>query len=160
MDLAGLVEDVEHVILGFDERGWPRWTEVSAAAQRTEREVSFVGDELRGAVESHLGAALEGYVTRHGGTLGEARRGSVFVGGSLTGVQMACAVGVRCIGFVDVDVDADADAHDPGLGLGLGDERIRFEEAGASAVIASTRELAEALNARWDAQWCSRQYCC
>jgi phosphoglycolate phosphatase-like HAD superfamily hydrolase len=176
VDLVGLVEDVEHVILEFDGRACSQWAEVFAAAQRSERELSLVGGDSRRAVEAQLAdlgvrqyfaaiepleakghgdpsgvtqdsrrlvAAVEGYAARHGGELGAARRASVFVSGSLTGVQGAGAAEVRCIGLAD-----------------CADERRRFEEAGASAVVASIRELVDALNARWDAQWCSRQYCC
>jgi beta-phosphoglucomutase-like phosphatase (HAD superfamily) len=177
MDLVGLVEDVEHVILEFDGRACSQWAEVFAAARRSERELSLVGGESREVVEAWLAGQgvrqhfaaieafgakgrgerseveqdsrrlavvmVEGYAARHGGELGAAQRASVFVGSSLTGVQGAGAAGVRCIGLAD-----------------SADERRRFEDAGASAVVASMRELADALNARWDAQWCSRQYCC
>lgn len=119
VDLAGLVEDVEHVILrvGADAGGV---AEVMAAARRTERVVTVLG--LGDAASSVL-LALEGYVAERGGTVDEARRVSVVVGGDdMAGVA------------------------------GGGVRRV---------VVRDLRELADALNARWDAQWCAtRQFCC
>ena len=181
-DLVDLLEDVEHVMLAFDGPvcsafggdPTPGATSVLTAARRSERELSIVSDISREAVEAYLAdrgllehfeavegragsnveqappgphlliKALSAYASRHGSTLEQARRASVFVGGSMTDVQAAGAAGVLCIAY----------ANEPS-------ERRRFEEeSDAAAVISTMDELAEALNARWDAQWCARQGCC
>lgn len=65
-----------------------------------------------------------------------ARRTSVFVGGSMTDIQAAKSAGVLCIAYVN----KPGKQHD-------------FEQSDAVAVITDMHELADALNARWDAQW-------
>lgn len=88
--------------------------EVMAAARRTERVVTVLGDAVPSVRE-----ALEGYVAERGGTVDEARRVSLVAGG---------------------------DGADGGV------RRV---------VAGDLRDLAEALNARWDEQWCAtRQFCC
>jgi phosphoglycolate phosphatase-like HAD superfamily hydrolase len=146
-DLVDLLEDVEHVILAVDGPAagtavaQPGAANVLSAAERSERVVSVVGD---GSGEAEpLIKALTTYASQHGGGIDQARRITVFVGDSITGVQAAGAAGVACIAFVD----------EPG-------DRRRFEESGAAAVISDMDELVRALNARWDAQWCARQGCC
>lgn len=152
----------------------PGLISVLTAARRTRRVLSIVGDNSLEAVETYLtdrrmgkhfeavegriGAdasqrmpssyllarALGGYATRHGVTPEQARRSSVFVSASIAGVRAAGAVGVACVGF----------------GGRRGDRRRFEEESDAAAVITDLHELADALNARWDAAWCANQGCC
>jgi phosphoglycolate phosphatase-like HAD superfamily hydrolase len=174
--LADAVRDAE-VISACSATATRGTAGVLAAARRSERALSIVSNGSREAVEAYLTehgllehfetiearagstesdatrlkphphlllAALDGYVARHGGTADEARRAAVFVGDSVSDVLTAKAAGIRCIAL----------ANDSG-------KRRRFEEdSDATAVITGMQELADALNARWDAQWCVRQYCC
>lgn len=151
----------------------PGATSVLTAAKRSEREMSIVSNNSREAVETYLADrglityfetiegrvgsdveqlkpspylltnALSAYASRRGSTLEQARRASVFVGDSIIDVQAASAAGVACIAY----------ANKPG-------KQRRFEDSDAVAVISTMDELARALNARWDAQWCARQGCC
>lgn len=146
---------------------------VLMAAKRSERTLSIVSNNAREAVEAYLmdrdlakyfevvaarpgpnadlmkpnpyllAKALLTYAARSGQDEDSARRASVFVGDSMTDIQAAKAVGVPCIAY----------ANKPG-------KRRQFEDADAAVVITRMHELAEALNARWDAQWCSQQGVC
>lgn len=145
LGLDALVEDVEHVILPAEvagvaagDAGAGDVAEVLAAARRTERVVTMLGDvvlgdavpgdAVPGDVASSVRGALEGYVAARGGTVDEARRVTVMVG------------------MEDIEAQ-DIDAQD--------DDGVR------RVVVGDLRELAEALNARWDEQWCAtRQFCC
>lgn len=142
--LADLLEDVEHVMIEFDDpalgaeggaTATSGMSSVLTAASRTQRVLSIVGDGARETVEA--------YAARRGCTLEQAVRSSVFVGASVAGVQAAVAAGVVCVGY----------ANSPG-------ERRGLEECGVGVVIADMHELADALNARWDAAWCANQGCC
>ena len=114
-------------------------------------------------------AALEGYAAGHHCTLDEARRVTVFVGGSVTDVQAATAAGVRCIALANAPGKARRFAE-PGSGAASATATTATTAATTSttttttttviAVITSMHELADGLNARWDDQWCARQYCC
>lgn len=175
-DLVDLLEDIEHVMLGFGTptaTATPGATGVLTAARRSERALSLLGEnppemvgahltdhgfiEYFDALEERVGPeadpmnpssdpltrALIAYASRHGVSLEQARRTSVFIGDDAAHVRAAGAAGVACIAY----------AQEPG-------DRHRFEDSGAAAVISTMDELAQALNARWDAQWCARQGCC
>lgn len=150
----------------------PGATGVLAAAKRSERTLSMISNNSREAVTAYLAdrgltqyfeaieartgsdteqmkpspylltRALAGYASRHGGTGEQARRASVFVGDSITDVQAANAAGIVCIAY----------ANKPG-------KRARFEDSEAAAIITDMHELADALNARWDAEWGKRGCC-
>lgn len=77
------------------------------------------------------GDALAAYAERCGGTVEEARRVSILVVVGGPGAE----------GLMNVDTDTLAEVR-----------RVAVADVG---------ELAGALNARWDAQWCAtRQFCC
>lgn len=147
-DLADLLEDVEHVMLDFDgplraefaggpaPGVFPGAPDVLAAARRTGRVVSIVSDYAHEE-------ALLAYAVQCERSSDEARRTSVLVGSSVAVIEAAKASGVLCIAFVT----------EPG-------RRREFAEIGAAVVMTDLRELAEALNARWDVQWCRIQGGC
>jgi phosphoglycolate phosphatase len=150
----------------------PGASDVLAAAKRSERALSIVSNNSTEAVAAYLAdrgliqyfeaveartgsgtgqmkpsphlltRALSGYASRHGGSAEQARRTSVFVGDSITDIRAAAAAGIVCIAY----------ANKPG-------KQVRFEDSEAAAVITDMRELAEALNARWDAEWGKRGCC-
>lgn len=151
----------------------PGALDVLAAAERSGRTLSIVSNNAREAVEAYLqdrdlakyfdtvaarptadadlmkpnpyllAEALRAYAARAGRDEESSRRSSVFVGDSMTDIHAAKAAGVPCIAY----------ANKPG-------KREQFEQSDAVAIITDMHELADALNARWDAQWCSRQGGC
>lgn len=170
--LGNVVRDAE-VTAVHTASATPGALNVFTAAKRTERTLSIVSNNAREAVEAYLrdrdlakhfetvaarpgpdadlmkpnpyllAEALLAYAARSSRDDDSARRASVFVGDSMTDIQAAKAAGVPCIAY----------ANKPG-------KRHQFEQSDATAVIDDMHELADALNARWDTQWCSQQGGC
>lgn len=170
--LSEALRDAEVTAVGTA-RATPGATGVLTAAKRTDRSISIVSNNSHEAIEAYLTdhglaqyfesvdgraesdaeqtktsphrliRALTSYASRHGITLEQARRTSVFIGDSLADVQAAGAADLVCVAYA------------------RNVWRQQLEDSDAAAVIYTMDELARALNARWDAQWCAtHQGCC